>query len=272
MKPQFRILFLITIVFCSLTLRAQFDQKKYDKEFFLVGTLNEYMGHQRSYSHGDEFYYQRVDILSKDALNHALFIDSLFSTDYPDITIVNNGAPMGIKIYSPTLSHKMDEYYNYVPSGTFSGQMDTVYSGTLKNDKFVTEKQMMSFILGAYLRYGLNAEIAKLVIQHLKNENLIKTEIESQREMYVLSMPNAQSKATLCKMLLEKLGCENVGFYHRNTIPAGNFVAFTPSDNMMDVINTAGLLKKNIELINTDHVEFTSNGDKYIWREPNIPH
>jgi hypothetical protein len=241
----------------------------YDKEFFLIGTLNEYMGYQRTLTHADDFYYQRVDILSKNELKHTLFIDSLFSADYSDITIVNNGASLGIKMYSPSLSHKIDDYYNYAPSGRLSGQMDTVYTGILKNGKFVTEKQMLSFILGAYLRYGQNSEGANSLIQLLKRENLIEIGKEFKREMYAFAMPNAQSKAKLCKVLLEKLGCENVEFYYRKSIPAGNFVIFTPSQKIMEVINAAEFLKGYIELINTDHVEFTRNGDKFIWREPN---
>jgi hypothetical protein len=47
MREQIRNLFLILFVFCSFITRAQFDNEKYDKYFFLIGTLNEYMGYQR---------------------------------------------------------------------------------------------------------------------------------------------------------------------------------------------------------------------------------
>lgn len=271
MRQIIRYLFLISFLFCSFFLRAQFNSEKYDKEFFLIGTLNEYMGYQRTHTYADNFYYQRVDILSKDELKHTLFIDSLFSSDYRDITIVNNGAFMGIKMYSPSLSLKIDDYYNYTPTRTFSGKMDTIYRGTLKNEKVVTEKQMLSFILGAYLRFGQNSEKANMHIKALKSFNIIETDKEFKRTMYSFSMPNAQSKAKLCKALLEKLECENVEFYFRESIPAGNFVIFAPSQKIMEVINEAEFLKRQIDLINTEHVKFTPNGDKFIWSEPDYP-
>src|SRR5262249_2209987 len=111
-----RYLFLLSFLLNSFVSNAQFDDKKYDKESFLIGFLNEYMGYQRTFTNGDDFYYQRVDIMGKEELKKALFIDSLFSSGYPDITIVNNGAPMGIKLYSPTLSKKIDTYYEYKPN------------------------------------------------------------------------------------------------------------------------------------------------------------
>ena len=135
-------LILVTFLYCSPFAKAQFENEKYDKESFLIGTLSEYMGYQRTFTNGNNFYYQRVDIMSKQDLKNALFIDLLFNLDYPDITIVNNGASQGIKIYSPALSRKIDDYYNYEPSGIRTGARDTVYRGNLKKDIFQTKKQI----------------------------------------------------------------------------------------------------------------------------------
>lgn len=245
MNQLVRYLFLIFFLFCSSFLKAQFDNEKYDKDFFLIGTLNEYTGYQRTFTNVDDFYYQRIDIMGKKDLKKALFIDSLFSVDYPDITIVDNGASLGIKMYSPSLSQRIDDYYNYAPSGMRTGQMDTIYSGKLKKEKFVTEKQIVSFLLGAYLSYG-------------KDKNKF-------------SMPNATSKARLCEEFLKGLGCESVDYSYVKSIPAGNFVTFKPSLKIMEVINEAELLREYIETINTNRVEFTPDGAKYIWKEPNTP-
>src|SRR5690606_16541338 len=107
------------------------------------------------FSNRDDFYYQRVDIMGREELKHALFIDSLFSSDYADITIVYNGAPMGIKIYSPALSLKIDDYYDYKPNGSRTSARDTVYYGRVSGENFKTEKQKLSFLLGAYLSDGM---------------------------------------------------------------------------------------------------------------------
>jgi len=245
MNQLVRYLFLIFFLFCSSFLKAQFDNQKYDKEFFLIGTLNEYMGYQRTFTNADDFYYQRIDIMGKKDLQKALFIDSLFNVDYPDITIVDNGASLGIKMYSPTLSKRIDDYYNYATSGIMTVKRDTVYMGKLKKEKFVTEKQIVSFLMGAYLSYGEY------------NDRF--------------SMPNAPSKARLCEEFLKGLGCENVDYNYVNSIPAGNYVTFKPSKKIIEVLNDAELLRAYIGTINTNHVKFTPDGAKFIWKEPNNP-
>ena len=42
--------------------KAQFDVEKYDKECFLVRTLDEYMGYDRTFEvKGEDAFYQRVE-------------------------------------------------------------------------------------------------------------------------------------------------------------------------------------------------------------------
>ena len=46
----------------SLLAKAQFDVEKYDKECFLVRTLDEYMGYDRTFEvKGEDAFYQRVE-------------------------------------------------------------------------------------------------------------------------------------------------------------------------------------------------------------------
>ena len=271
MKKINRYLFLFVFLFCSFLLKAQFDNKKYDKESFLIGTLNEYMGYQRTFTNGDNFYYQRVDIMGENDLKHALFIDSLFSLDYSDITIVNNGAPQGIKLYSPTLSSKIDNYYHYEPTVIKTRQGDIVYSGSQKKEQFKTEKQKLSFMLGAYLRYGVDKDRTNLIVQFLKIANLLDENKEYENGAYVFSMPNAPNKANVCAELLKDLECKDVEYVISNRIPVGYYVIFIPSDKIREMITDVEILNEYIETINTDHVEFTSNGTKYIWVEPERP-
>jgi len=261
-----RFIFLFPFLFYSFLLKAQFDNEKYDKYFFLIGTLNEYMGYQRTFTHRDSgYYYQLVDITNKHNLKYPLFIDSLFRLEYSDIRIVNTpGAPQGIMIYSPTLSLKIDDYYNYEPSGrlhvanidglifeqkdTWISRVDTLYAGHLKKERFETDKQKLSFLLGVYLRY--NREEPDRTIQPFKNQNLLEENSEFE---YVFYMPNAQSKAKICVEILKDLGC-NVEYIYLQNIPAGHFAIFTPSNKIREVINEAERLKKYIETINTNKI------------------
>jgi len=276
-------------------LKAQFDNEKYDKESFLIGTLNEYMYYQRTFSNGSKFYNQRVDIMSQNDLQHALFIDSLFNLDYSDITIVNNGASQGIKIYSPTLSLKIDDYYNYVPLNIRTSQGDTIYGGHLKKEKFETEKQKLSFLLGVCLRNAAadraisrsiadfysrtnrdvtelqnktNQDVTNFLIQSLKKENLLDENCNFENSF---SFPNAPSKAKVCTELLKDLDCHVEYVVMRDYIPVGHKVLFIPSNKILEVINEAERLLNYIETIDTNHVEFTLGGSKFILDEPEKP-
>ena len=267
----YRYLLLCLLLLSGVPAKAQFDPEKFDKESFLIGMLSEYMGYQRTFTNKDDFYYQRVDIMSQQELKRAIFIDSMFHLNYTDITIVNNGAPQGIKIYSPSLTEKIDEYYNYKPTAIRTIPGDTVYGGNIIKERFETEKQKYSFLLGAVLRYGGDQPRANSVIQLLKNEKLLANDQEYENAAYVFSLPNAPTKAQICVDFLKDLGCDDVEFVSRNTIPAGNFVVFKPNSAMLEVINEAELLRKHIEKIDSSHIEFTADGTKFIWQEPAVP-
>ena len=284
-----RYVFLFVFLFCGFLSKAQFDTEKYDKESFLIGTLNEYMNYQRTFTNNGMggSYYQRVDAIgayyrragdmSLNELKNALFIDSLFNSDYSDITISIYGQPEGIvEMYSPALSLKIDDYYNYKPTGrgtlmhpdTF--ESDVIYEGLLKKEQFETEKQKLSFLLGAFLRYGSGRDRDRVnsLIQTLKRDNLIEENKEYENISYSFSMSNAPTKATTCAELLKDLGCDAEHIMRRNTIPVGHFVVFIPSDKVMEVIDEAERLKEYIETIDTSHVEFTPDGTKFIKVEP----
>lgn len=149
---------LLFVLFSSFSLlaKAQFDVEKYDKECFLVGTLDEYMGYDRTFEvKGEDAFYQRVEKYRLNELSTVLFLSSLFDSDYQDISIVKteNIVPE-IAIYSPGLSAEVDKYYNYEPKVACTAQGNRVYSGKVSGEKIETEKQKLSFLLGAYLCYG----------------------------------------------------------------------------------------------------------------------
>ena len=85
MKLFSRCLSPFLFLFFSLPLAAQFNSGKYDRESFLIGSLGDYMGYRRTFTDRVDSDYRRVDIMS---LKRALFIDSLFSSDYKDVTLI----------------------------------------------------------------------------------------------------------------------------------------------------------------------------------------
>ena len=87
MKHKHIITLVVMLLTSTLLCKAQFNSEKYDKEAFLMGTLSDYMGYQRTFNANSvSSLYQRVDICrKKGSLNFALFIDSLFSSEYSDM-------------------------------------------------------------------------------------------------------------------------------------------------------------------------------------------
>ena len=231
---------LITNLISFSGLSQQFDNGKYDREYFLIGMLNEDGGYQRTF-HGNNYWYQKVDFTTTQGeLKYLLLIDSLFRSDYPDITIKNNGSVF--RIYSPILSKKIDDYFVYEPAT--GGNI--VYDGRLKKEKFETEKQKLSYLLGACMRYG------RSITDGIRTNAIL--------------MSNAPAKASFCAELLTDLECGGVEYFDRNAIfLTRNNVYFAPSGKMQEVVNEAERLNRQIETLYTNQVNFTTGGTKYIW-------
>jgi hypothetical protein len=262
MRKFKRYLFISVLLFCSLFSKAQFDNVKYDKESFLIGTLDEYMGYQRVFKAGvDDFNYHRVDIYFQDELKNALYIDSIFRSDYPDIHIVNNGASKGIKLYSATLSAVIDKYYNYKPSWNKTIKGDTIYSGELKKEMLRTEKQKLSFLFGAFLRFGAcetkegePGKDKKIAMEKFSDTPFIhmmdridSTKRDAKCIKYCIETPNAPGKAQLCAQLLMEFGCEDVEYvFYKDYIPVSYFAIFKPSEKIQQMIDDVESLKMQI--------------------------
>lgn len=253
---------ILAFLFCSLSAKAQFDDKKYEKESFLVGLLNEYMGYKRIFvpeSEGYHYdYYEKVETFTDRYAPHfALFIDSLFSEEYPDIYFMGSKA---VTVYSSTLSKVIDNYYEWKPS-QFEGR-DTAgmksefawlmhketltYTGLLQKDAFETMKQKLSYIMGAYLRFGgVNSE--------------------DEGGMYKLFMPNAPYKAEICADLLKESGFENVVYtFIEGNIPTPHIVTFDAPENLEKVLDDAIQLKLEIQGKDIAGIEVIHENVKYV--------
>lgn len=170
----------------------------FDMECFLVGTLDDYLGRDRT----DDM----VDIYRQDDKPFALLVDTLLSNMYADLHIANNNAPKGLRLYSKKLSKTVNAYYSYE-----SGK------GLLKPERFLTKEQKLSFIAGAILRYGI-----------------ITTDFSA---VYCLMFTNSLSKAELCERFLNELNCSDVEYHiAHGHIPSGHMVYFKASPEIHEII------------------------------------
>ncbi|MDR1583275.1 MAG: hypothetical protein LBS55_08475 [Prevotellaceae bacterium] len=228
---------------------------EFDKESFLIGTLDDYMGHQQTFTIGQDSssflinelkkannidilkqamesagdYYQCVDSYYPGEKNLALLIHSFFSREFPDLHLVDKDCEgKCIRLYSASLTEIINGYYDYEQSGSRIGTLflDTVYQGSLKPEKLQTISQKLSFLTGAMLRDGHQSRLSG----------------------YYLSMPNSRSKAKLCSELLAEFKCNNI-LHQRyvDRIPSGNEVYFAPSETISKLIEKVITVKENLE-------------------------
>ncbi|MDR2953690.1 MAG: hypothetical protein LBV43_01245 [Prevotella sp.] len=217
------LLTILAVLYSSIAF-GQLDLSNFDKESFLIGTLDDYMGRQQTFTASvDSFDFQKVDIYAQSEKGIALLIDSLFKDEYNDLYITNNNAPKGIKLYSKPLAAKVNEYYNFKSTGGFTMYGDTVYTGYLIPEKFSTESRKLSFLAGAFLRSGGKFE----------------------NGTYYITIPNSPSKARVCANLLKEMGCTDVSYEMLpNYIPVGHWVYFRPSQEVENILQQLSPIKK----------------------------
>lgn len=199
-----------------------------DNEYFLLGTLSDYMGREK--------YRQvngRVDRYHPSEEKLCLVIDSMFKDSYPDLRITT-AKNQDYELYSVSLAGEMDRFYNFQTSGRmninarldtitqFSDSLisellqsaDTIYFGRLNSGIFETDRQKLSFITGAFVRYG-----------------------SFRHKAYYISVANSVSKVKVLTQLLKEMNCENVEYKIQESIPFIHTVYFTPTEEMKAYFN-----------------------------------
>ena len=227
-------LILMPFLLCLIQLsNGQTSNIKIDKNYLLLGTLSDYMGREK-YKEIDN----RVDEYSKNKKALVFFLDSLFKDIYLDLRFFTNEKTGRFEIYSKTLAEKINEYYIYKPSGRavycgksdfttlnldsltktknfYATNFDSVYTGRLRTDIFKNDLQKLSFITGAYIRFG-----------------------EATDSTFCIRMYNSVSKARICVNLLKEMKCSNVEYEILRNIPVNNIIHFTPTYELMNYFTT----------------------------------
>ena len=194
--------------------------QKLDKEFFLLGTLDEYMGRCRfgeNDTQVDKYYPYEGHITS--------IIYSLFKKEYPDLEC--NVEPSGHKkLISKKLSVKVNDYFSLKQkSGSkvfIDNQWLPIYEGNLKEDIFQSDEQKYSYLAGVFLRYG-----------QMQGDTLRG-----------IRFANSAGKVEVCKKLLEQLGCKDIKFKSEDNIPRSNSFTFVPTKKLEAYLQKAMKLRK----------------------------
>jgi hypothetical protein len=219
MKKIFLTIFIL--ISCFQLCISQDTKVQIDYKYFLLGTLRDYMGRPK-YKEIDT----QVDYYYKFEKSLALKIDSLFKSDYLDMKLIVEKDSSRYKIFSEKMADYINYFYDFKPSGSFTMSNNTEYYGVLKSNIFVNIVQKLSFITGAYVRYGK------------ENDSL-----------FCMTLANSVSIAKICVNLLKDLKCTNVAYnIQTNSVPVIHYIYFTPTDELKLYLNEIMYLRKKISM------------------------
>lgn len=214
----------VLVCLISLISIFTFGQRKdliLDNESFLLGTLSDYMGRLVSQDEED-----KIDNYGYFEKSLVLKIDSLFIANYDDLLIkkieTEEIFSNGSKMYSKNLANKINANYTYKVYG-WSQKNDTIFYGKLKENVFENELKKVSFIIGAYSRFG-----------------------EQKDKKYCLKFNNSLSKFAECEKILKELDCEKVEIEIIKNIPTTQLIYFKPSKKLEQYFEKYKYLRKQI--------------------------
>ncbi|GAT62824.1 hypothetical protein [Paludibacter jiangxiensis] len=228
-------LLFIPLLFCAFHCFGQSSDIKINNDYFLLGTLNDYMGRDK-YSEVanrvDEYYPNEKPLVS--------VLDSIYKNSYPDLALATSPQTGRLELRSTLLSQKINDFYDFQPSGrgTYCGKADfktlnldslaktpdfhskyfeSVYTGSVKTDIFTSDSERFSFIAGAYIRFGGKKD-----------------------SLYYISISNSTSKVKVLAEQLKYLKCTNVDYViKKDYIPCGHTVYFTPTEELRNYLETS---------------------------------
>ncbi|WP_298764099.1 hypothetical protein [uncultured Polaribacter sp.] len=232
----------VLIGLISLLGYQQKEESLLDKYCFVVGTLRDYMGREKYNSEKD-----LVDQYHPSEKKIYKAIEAMFQKSYPDLklNVYENKKTDYIRyqLRSKNLKDTLDNFYNFTYSGRgrarkyidfdainidsliknkhfFQENYDTIFEGSLKQEIFKTKKQKLSFITGAYVRYGSQLDT-----------------------LHQISLANSTSKVKVLEELLKDIGCTDVVYEIRKAIPYGHKVRFKPTKSLKNYFEKYRFLK-----------------------------
>ena len=251
-----KIVFIILIVFAFQIVQSQnptaneFEKQLksnskliLDKDYFLLGTLSDYLGRQKTYKSNtfiDNYYKGETSLIS--------YIMKIYTDESHEFVVEKNQYPFNSVtdiLHSKKIAEKMNSFYNFKNDGGFkmdsnfsklkaaefrkkindffksTEPKDTVYVGTMKANLFKTNVQKISFITGVYARYG-----------------------ESSKNRYCIVMYNSESKYDYCVSILKQLKCDDIEKeVKKNNIPVLQIVYFKPSRELKKYLDEYKFIK-----------------------------
>lgn len=222
-------LFIIILICITSKIYCQKSKIKLDKDYFVIGTLNDEMGRKKAFHDNEtveESRYSRVIMkynfnLLKNEYNDLVIDSTNHKSEYPDnLNIVLKSKKFASKIiplytYRDDLEIKEDENSEII---------DSIYTAALKPNIFKNKLQRISFITGVYCVNGV------------RNES-----------KYCIQFVNSIGKYSVCVDVLKKLGCKNVELIVIEAIPCTETIYFEPSEKLKTYFNEYEFIRKKVK-------------------------
>lgn len=193
------------LFFCFFILNSTYAQSKNNVDYFLLGTLSDYMGRQKCITQNEivDHYFK----FEKSLLNYNY---NILKNQYPDLKMdtINNA------LKSKILTDKINGYFNFSfddqyctdVEDTNGNLKDTLFTGKLKPTIFKSDKDKISYLIGVFTRHG--------------------TITDSE---YAIKIANSVSTYEISKMLLQQLDCKIIEAKVVENVPYFYSIKFIPN-------------------------------------------
>jgi len=203
------LIILTLFVFITPGVNGQQIVNREDFEYFLIGTLSDYMGREKYPE-----VYGKIDGYTPREKALVDYLDSSINLIYSDLDYSIEENERGFKLTSDSLYEIVESFYVYEPgfSRTLSG--DTIYRGRINSELLRSKEEKFLFLCGVYVRFGVPNDTGYSIVIH-----------------------NSLSKIKLCMDLVEELGFTQIKYEIKETIPTAHILQFQPTQEFEDYLS-----------------------------------
>lgn len=211
---------LILLLFILGTSNVSSQEIKFEKKFFLLGTLQDYIG-RNQFSNSKE-------IIESYALHEKPLFDKI-STFYKEKNLSLDTIKKRYFFRDRTLNDSINSFYIFDNYQLTYPNKDTIHRGKLKPDIFKTKDEKISFLLGCMSRYSYN--------------NMIKLK----KKEFCLVFANSTTKFGITQNIIKELGFTINKIETLNNIPRIQRIYFTVTDSYYNIFKEYNLLSTEMQ-------------------------
>jgi hypothetical protein len=227
-----RLILTTSLVTLSLLVHAQ---SKVDLTYFAFGLVNDYSGRQLVLT--DSLELKKVDRCHETEIDILNYLDSLVRVENsfraPDNQIdrkIMRESDCGncqefVAYYSKRLADDLNGKHRFKFNETWDGRGRKNYSGLIKKTAIKSREQRLSFLAGAYLRYG-----------------------QREGKLYKFSFANSERKFRMIRKSLRRTRCKIISIKTiKDRLPNSQHLEFIPTKELKSEFDRLDVVKGKVE-------------------------